>query len=86
MVAGELRTLHHRIHLINLAISLCTFSALLVASVIASLFLGALLHFHYVPTVALAFVAAMLLLIGGLISFLREVRLATRFMRASWRS
>jgi hypothetical protein len=80
-VSQELRTLRGRMHLINRAISLCTISALLVASVIASLFLGALFGFHFAPMVAGAFVVAMLLLIGGLISFLGEVHLATRFMR-----
>jgi hypothetical protein len=78
----ELRTLRRRMDLINRAIGLCTYSALMVASVIASLFLGALLGFHFAPVVALAFVGAMLLLIGGLICFLREVHLATRFFRS----
>lgn len=80
-VAAELGTLRARMHLINRAIALCTYSALMVASVIAALFLGALLGLHLAPVVALAFVLAMLLLIGGLMSFLREVHLATRFFR-----
>ncbi|MBW3630965.1 MAG: DUF2721 domain-containing protein, partial [Gemmatimonadetes bacterium] len=80
-LVSELRTLRARMHMINRAVSLCTFSALLVASVIASLFLGALFGFHFAPAVAGAFVIAMLLLIGGLINFLWEVHLATRFMR-----
>jgi hypothetical protein len=81
LVDEELRTLSGRMHAINRAIALCTYSALLVASVIASLFLGALFAFHFAPVIAGAFVLAMLLLIGGLINFLTEVHLAIRFMR-----
>jgi hypothetical protein len=85
LVHQELRTLRGRMRMINRAISLCTFSALLVASVIALLFLGALFGYHLAPIVAGAFVVAMLLLIGGLLNFLGEVHLATRFMRVSAR-
>ena len=81
MVAEELRTLRLRMHTINRAVALCTYSALLVAAVIASLFLGALFGFHVAPLIAGAFVLAMLLMIGGLINFLAEVHIATRFMR-----
>jgi hypothetical protein len=56
-----------------------------VAAVIAALFLGALLEFDLTPAVALSFVVAMLLLIGGLVSFLGEVHLATRWMRQTAR-
>jgi hypothetical protein len=83
LVAEELRTLRLRMHSINRAIALCTYSALLVAAVIASLFLGALFGFHVAPLVAGAFVLAMLLMIGGLIHFLAEVHVATRFMRVA---
>ena len=81
LVAEELRTLRLRMHTINRAVALCTYSALLVAAVIASLFLGALFGFHVAPLIAGAFVLAMLLMIGGLINFLAEVHIATRFMR-----
>ncbi len=81
IVTEELRTLRRRMHAINRAIALCTYSALLVAAVIASLFLGALFGFHVAPLIAGAFVLAMLLMIGGLINFLAEVHIATRFMR-----
>jgi hypothetical protein len=85
MVAEELRTLRRRMHAINRAIALCTYSALLVAAVIASLFLSALFGFHVAPLIAGAFVLAMLLMIGGLINFLAEVHIATRFMRVAAR-
>ena len=82
-VAEELRTLRRRMYAINRAIALCTYSALLVAAVIAALFLGALFGFHVAPLIAGAFVLAMLLMIGGLINFLAEVHIATRSMRGA---
>ena len=84
-VLNEMHILRRRMVMINRAIALCTYSALLVASVIAAIFLGALFEFHLAPVVAGAFVIAMLFLVGGLISFLAEVHLSTRFMRASSR-
>ncbi len=77
----ELRTLRNRIHMINRAIALCTYSALLVSAVIVALFLGAFFHFDLTTVVAVVFIGAMLFLIGGLMSFLGEVHLATRYMR-----
>lgn len=77
----ELRILRGRMHHINRAIGLCTYSALLVASVVAAIFLGSFVRVDLSAAVAVAFVAAMLALIGGLVSFLREVHLATRWMR-----
>ena len=77
----ELTVLKARMHVIGRAIALLTYSALLVASVIGLLFLGALLGYHLAPVVAVAFVIAMLLLIGGLMSFLGEVHLSIRQMR-----
>ena len=78
----ELRTLRARIGLINRAIGLCTYSALLVAGVIAALFVGSFIRVDVHVVVAVAFAAAALLLIGGLLSFLAEVHVATRYMRA----
>ena len=77
----ELATLFRRSRLINWAISLCTFSALLICIVIAALFVGAFLIMDVSGAVALLFIAAMLTLIGGLINFLREIYLATASMR-----
>jgi hypothetical protein len=78
---GELDALHERARLINRAIGLCTASAVLVSGVVALLFLGAFLRLDLALVVAAAFFAAMLALIGGLVSFLHEVRLATRHLR-----
>lgn len=82
----ELRVLRSRIDLIHRAITLCTYSALLVAGVIAALFLGAFVQQDLSSVVAVTFVGAMLLLIGGLVSFLAEVHMATRQLRqiAKW--
>jgi hypothetical protein len=80
-VRGELRVLRARGHLINRAIGMCTYCALLVAGVIVVLFVGAVARVDLAWVVAAAFVAAMLALIAGLLSFLREVHLATRHMR-----
>lgn len=81
----ELATLQRRVLQIHRAITLCTYSALLVSAVIAALFLGALLDVQITHLVAVVFVAAMLLLIGGLASFLTEVHLTTRYIRQSLR-
>ena len=63
------------------AITLCTITALLISVVIATLFLGAFFNFNpYVP-VGIAFVIAMLCFFIGLLSFLREVLVATASLR-----
>jgi hypothetical protein len=78
---NHLTTLSRRAHLVNRAITLSTVCALLVCVVIASLFLGAFLALDLSRVIALLFVAAMLAFIGALISFLREVFLATASLR-----
>jgi hypothetical protein len=77
----DLRTLATRVGLINRAISLCTTCALLVCAVIAALFVGAFLETDLSVLVGLMFIAAMLTLIGALVSFLREIQIATRSVR-----
>ena len=81
---AELLVLRARTHLINRAIGLCTSSALLVASVVAAIFLGSFVRVDLSAAVAVAFVAAMLALIGGLVSFLREVHHSTRWLRRTF--
>ena len=80
-IRAELRVLPARARLINRAIGLNTYSALLVAGVIAALFLGAFVRLDLSTVVAVAFVAAMLTLIAGLLAFLQEVHLGIRWMR-----
>lgn len=74
----ELDFLRLRIRLAHRAITFCTYSALLVAGVVATLFLGAVAHVDLARVVAAAFVLAMTALIAGLTSFLREIHVATR--------
>lgn len=72
----SLATLSRRADLIGLAIFLCTATALLVCTVIAMLFLGDYLRYDISFPVAVLFVLAMLLMVLGLISFLREIFIA----------
>lgn len=76
-LVDELSTLSKRRHYINLAISLCTVCALLICIVIVTLFVGAFLGLDVTHLIGLIFIIAMLALIGGLLSFLREILLAT---------
>jgi Protein of unknown function (DUF2721) len=83
-VAGlhtHLATLSRRAKLINRAITLSTATALLVCTVIAILFLGDFLQFNITIPVAVLFITAMLLLVLALLSFLREIFLATTSLR-----
>lgn len=81
VVREELRVLRRRTELINRAIGMCTYCALLTAGVVAALFVGEVMGLEVTTVVAFAFVAAMLALILGLTSFLSEVHLATRHSR-----
>jgi hypothetical protein len=85
-VIDELDALSQRARLINRSITLATTSALLVCAVIVVLFLGTFLTIDLGTIVALLFVSAMASLISGLITFLREIRLATRTLMIGRRS
>lgn len=73
----EMAILSRRARLIHWAISLCTIGALCICIVVATLFIGSMLHVGVSQLIALMFVGAMLALIAGLLSFLREITLAT---------
>ncbi|MGE5155088.1 MAG: DUF2721 domain-containing protein [Bdellovibrio bacteriovorus] len=73
----EMSLLCRRWRIIGWSIGLCTFAALLIAGVVAILFLGAFLGFDASVPVALLFIGAMLALILALLLFLREVHLAS---------
>ena len=77
----ELAALSRRARLINRAIGLATTCALLICSVITLLFVGAFAGVDVSTLVGLVFIVAMLALIGGLLSFLREVQIAIRSFR-----
>jgi len=66
---------------INLAITLCTTTALLVCAVIAILFLGNFYQIGFAIPIALLFITAMLFLVVAFLVFLREVFIATANLR-----
>jgi hypothetical protein len=73
----EMETLLRRSRWVHWAISLSTLSALLVCIVIAALFVGTEVARDLSRAVSLLFVSAMLVLIAGLLCFLREIALST---------
>jgi hypothetical protein len=78
---NELKNLWRRIKLINRSIGLCTASALFVCSVVVLLFLGDLLLFYLSQLIITLFVIALFLLIFALLTFLKEVQLATTTLK-----
>jgi len=77
----ELAVLSRRAKLIYRAIALGVITALLICSVIASLFISAFTRLDVTLVVAGLFIAAMGALFSTLLLFLREVFLATRVLR-----
>ena len=77
----ELGWVAQRARLMNTAITLSTISALLVAIVVAMLFSGTFVKFNLAVAVAALFIAAMMALVGALLAFLVEVRIATLTLR-----
>lgn len=77
----ELKNLWRRIILINRSIGLCTACALFVCGVVVLLFLGDLLLFDFSQTIVALFVIALFLLIFALLTFLKEVQLATKTLQ-----
>jgi hypothetical protein len=80
-VHAELSLLSQRARLINRAVSLCTTCALLICAVIVALFVGAFLLSDVTVLIGLVFIGAMLALFVALLSFLREISIATRHLR-----
>jgi hypothetical protein len=74
---AEMKILAQRERVIYWAISLCTICALLICVVIATLFMGSVMGVQLTILIASLFIAAMLALIGGLLSLLREIYIAT---------
>ena len=81
ILEDDLLSLARRAHLMNVAIGLGTACALLVCSVIASLFVSAYLGIPLELLVGWLFIAAMVVLIAALVIFLVEVFLATSRLR-----
>lgn len=80
-IHSELRLLSQRARRINTAVSLCTLCALLICAVIVALFVGAFLSTDVSVLIGVIFTAAMLALFTALVSFLREIYVATRSLR-----
>lgn len=80
-IKAHLIILSRRAKMINLALTFCTMTALLVCTVIALLFSGSFVRFDITIPVAALFIIAMILLVMGLLWFLREVFLATASLR-----
>ena len=78
----ESRLLWKRMRLINSAIRLCTSAALLICLVVGVIFVGYHTVIDLSPVISLLFIGAMLVLLCGLLSFLREVNLATKTMHS----
>ena len=81
LLRAEATALWERIAIINWAIRLCVSSALAICLVIVTLFVGEYVVINIAPLIAVLFVAAMILLVSGLVMLLREVSVATRHMR-----
>lgn len=77
----EVADLERRRHMASAAITACTFSALLVCTVIAALFFEVLLGLELSWLIGVLFTGSTLALIVGLAYFLREVHLATKTIR-----
>ncbi len=77
----QLMVADRRARLTNVSITLGTISALLVAFVIALLFASTFVPINLAGPVAILFVTAMAALIGSLLSFLFEVRVAIAALR-----
>jgi len=73
---AELGLLARRVRFIYFAILADVVAALLICLVVAGAFLGALISLNLAKAVAVCFILAMLMLIGGLAFFLREIFLA----------
>lgn len=78
---ASLKRMALRARLASFGISLCTTSAVLVSTVVIILFLGSLLDANVRTAIAVIFIAAMLSLTAGLLCFLREVYISTRYLR-----
>ena len=79
----ELRVLSRRARLIYRAIALSITCALSLCLTVTTLFVGSLLRVNLATVIVLLFVTAMLSLIGALLTFFREIILATHHLRIS---
>lgn len=78
---AEIGVLARRARLESHAISLCTICALLICGVVIGLFFGAFFARDVSTAIGGIFIAALVALAGGLLTFLREIHLAIRTLR-----
>jgi Protein of unknown function (DUF2721) len=78
---GQLRVAARRARFIPVSITLGTIAALLIALVVAVLFASTFVPLNLAGPVAVLFVLAMAALVGALLSFLLEVRIAIAALR-----
>jgi hypothetical protein len=78
---GELALLSQRAMLIHRSITLSICTAVLVCSVIVALFGGAFMEVDVSVMVALLFIGAMFAFLGGLLTLMRELFVATASLR-----
>ena len=83
---GDLTVLARRANYINVAISLSTIAALLVALVVVTLFANAFLGSELAVVIALLFVGAMVCLSAAYVAFFIEVRVAVATLRIGMRN
>ena len=79
----ELGVLDRRMARIHRAISFSVLAALLICFVIILLFTGQLMPVPVAQAVSLLFIASMCVLVVALVSFLMEVRIASRTLRVT---
>jgi len=78
---SELQILSRRTRWVNRAIAACTACALLICLEVAALFIGVFLDTNVSNLVGTLFILAMVALTLGLVSFLREIFLASQTLR-----
>ena len=83
---ADLRVLSRRASFINVAISLCTIAALLVALVVVAMFANAFFGSELGVVIALLFVGSMVCLSAAFIAFFIEVRIAVAALRIGIRN
>ncbi|MYM23017.1 DUF2721 domain-containing protein [Duganella sp. FT135W] len=79
---NELDVLYSRSHLINMSIALSTACGLFVCVIVAMLFLGDITNLSLDKYIAGMFVVAVVCLVGSFISLLREIFIASAWMRS----
>lgn len=79
----ELAILKRRTRVTNHAIGLCTSAGLSVCLLVLSIFIGGFFEQDVGTLIVGLFAAAMLLLIGSLVFFLREISLATQTLEVA---